>query len=147
MRQLLFCFALVLLVGCRASDESPEQQIRDWVARGESAAEGKDTSGLMDMISARYTDSRGNDQERIGQVLRLQFLRQDSIALLTNIEDIVVADDTAALVRLTIGMAGTGSGVMGLNADAYRFELELEKPDDDWLLIGARWGELGTSIR
>jgi len=147
MRQLLFCIALSTLIACRASDESPEQTIRNWVARGESAAEAKDRSGLMEMISARYADSRGNDQERIGQVLRLQFLRQDSIALLTNIEDIVVTDDTAALVRLTVGMAGTGSGAFGLSADAYRFELELEKPDDDWLLIGARWGELGTAIR
>jgi hypothetical protein len=147
MRQLLFCICLSLLVACRASDDNPEQAIRDWVARGETAAEARDRGELMNMISERYTDSRGNDQERLGQILRLQFLRQDSIALLTNIEDIVVSGDTAALVRLTVGMAGTGSGAFGFDADAYRFELELEKPDDDWLLIGARWGELGTAIR
>ena len=50
--------------------------------------------------------------------------------------------DTAAMVDVTVGMAGTNNDVLGLSADAYRFEFELEKPDDEWVLIGARWGDL-----
>jgi hypothetical protein len=34
-----------------------------------------------------------------------------------------------------------------LSADAYRFELELEKQDEGWRLIGARWGEVGQPLR
>jgi hypothetical protein len=44
-------------------------------------------------------------------------------------------------------MAGTNDGVLGFSADAYRFELELEKDGDDWQLIAARWGELGDEIK
>jgi len=80
-------------------------------------------------------------------MLRIYFFRQNSIALLTSIDNITLMGETAAMVELTVGMAGTNSGVIGLNADAYRFEFELEKPDDEWLLIGARWGELGGEIR
>ena len=48
---------------------------------------------------------------------------------------------------MTVGMAGTNDSVMGLSADAYRFELELEKDADEWQLISARWGELGEEMR
>ena len=35
---------------------------------------------------------------------------------------------------------------LGLDADARRFALELERGDDDWLLKSAEWGDLGTSF-
>jgi len=44
-------------------------------------------------------------------------------------------------------MAGTNNNAFGIDADAYKFELELQKPDDEWLLIGARWGDLGGNLR
>jgi hypothetical protein len=67
--------------------------------------------------------------------------------LLPNIEEITVYGDTAAKLVMTVGMAGTNDGVFGFSADAYRFDLELEKNGDDWQLIAARWGELGDEIR
>ena len=39
-------------------------------------------------------------------------------------------------------LATNTPGVFGLDADAYRFNLELEYDDGQWLLIGARWGQL-----
>ncbi len=75
------------------------------------------------------------------------FFRQNSIELLTTIDDIQLMGETAALVTVTVGMAGTKNTGLGFNADAYTFEFELEKADDDWLLIGARWGELGGELR
>jgi len=144
---LSLCLSLVATCGCEAPEYNPETEIREWVARGESAAEEKDRGELLDMISADYADGRGNDYDGIGDMLRFYFFRQNSIALLTSIDSINMMDDTAALVDLTVGMAGTNSGAIGLNADAYRFEFELEKSDDEWLLIGARWGELGGDLR
>jgi len=43
-------------------------------------------------------------------------------------------------------MAGQNDAVLGFSADAYRFQLELEREGDDWLLISARWGELGEEL-
>ena len=58
-----------------------------------------------------------------------------------------VIGGTAAEVSITVGMAGTNDSALGISADAYRFELELEFDGDDWLLISARWGELGDQLR
>ena len=46
-----------------------------------------------------------------------------------------------------VGMAGQNESVLGFSADAYRFQLELERDSDDWLLISARWAELGEELR
>ena len=147
MRKLFVFFCIALIAACGEPPPGPEEALRAWVARGEAAAEDKDRGELLDMISASYADSRGNDRERIGDLLRLYFLRQQSIALLTSIDDIRVVGESAATIDLTVGMAGTRGGAIGLDADAYRFEFELEKPGDEWLLIGARWGELGGELR
>ena len=149
MRGLLLSICLTLIAACGGgtSEYNPEDELRAWVARGEVAAEEKNRGELLDMISQDYADSRGNDHEGIGNMLRVYFFRQNSIALLTSIDDIAMMGDTAAMVTVTVGMAGTNSGAIGLNADAYRFEFELEKLDDEWLLIGARWGELGGELR
>ena len=146
MRNVILSIACLALAACGEPEESPEQQIRDWIARGETAAEGKDRGELLDMISPGYADARGNDREQIGDLLRVYFFRQNSIALLVDVDEITVNADTAALVNLTVGMAGTNAHAPGLRADAYNFEFELQKPDDDWLLIGARWGSLGRGL-
>jgi hypothetical protein len=43
-------------------------------------------------------------------------------------------------------MAGRNDGVLGFSADAYKFELELERDGNEWQLISARWGELGKEM-
>ena len=145
-RILTLLLALTLAGGCGGDPGSPEEALRAWVERGEIAAEEKDRGALLDMISVDYADGRGNNLDGIGDLLRIYFFRQQKIALLTSIDDIALSGETAAIVNLTVGMAGTNSGALGLSADAYRFELELEKNDDEWLLIGARWGELGGEL-
>ena len=145
LRYLLICTICLVTAGCGdgASEASPEDAVRAWVARGEAAAEDKDRGALLEMISGDYVDGRGNDREQIGDLLRIYFFRQNSIALLTSIDDITINGETAALVNLTVGMAGTNNSALGLSAEAYNFEFELERFDDDWQLIGARWSKLG----
>lgn len=135
------------LCACSQSAHDPEAALREWLASAETAVEEKDRGDLMALISASYMDSRGNDRDQVNDVLRLYFLRQDSISLITGIDEVSLIGETAALMRLTVGMAGTSNRALGISADAYRFELELESHDDEWLLIGARWGELGSPLR
>ena len=101
----------------------------------------------MDKISENYADARGNNRDDIGNLFRVYMLRQQSITILTKVDGIELLGDTAANIALTVGMAGTRNRAFGLNADAYRFELELAKEGDNWLLIGARWGEVGSELR
>ena len=148
MRTLCTLGVVVLtLTACGGPSSAPEEQLRAWVAAGADAAQDKNRRELVSMISESYADARGNERGDIENLLRVYFLRQHKIALLTSIEQITVYADTAAKVEMTVGMAGTNDSVMGLSADAYRFELELEKDADEWQLISARWGELGEEMR
>jgi hypothetical protein len=139
----LACFAIA---GCSEPESSPEEELRNWVARGEAAAEDRDRGELLDMISSDYADGRGNDRDQIGNLLRVYFFRHQVIALMVTIDDIIVTGETAAMIKLTVAMAGTGSGALGIKADAYRFEFEVQKPADEWLLIGARWASVGRAL-
>jgi len=136
-----------VLAGCGGPAPGPEEALRAWVDKGVSAAENKRRAELMGMVAASYADSRGNAREDIDKLLRLYFMRQNRIALLPSIQALTIYDDSAALIDLTVGMAGTGGGTFGFSADAYRFVLEVGKDGDDWELLSARWGELGEEPR
>lgn len=135
-----------MLAGCSSATE-PEEAVLAWLADAEAAIEDRDRGRLIGMISESYVDARGNDRNAIDGRLRSLFLRNRNIVLASNIEELTIADGTAAKVVLTAGMAGTNGSTLGFAADAYRFELELANDGDKWLLIGARWGETGRKLR
>ena len=134
------------LLACGGPAEGPEAALRAWVQQGHELAEAKDRPGLVDMISPAYTDARGNNRDDINDLFRIYFLRTQSVALLTKIEELIVYGESAGEVVLSVGMAGTHDGTFGFSADAYRFEMEFELDGDEWLLTSARWGELGEEL-
>lgn len=144
---LLIPAAFLILSACADRVGTPEEALRAWLDSAEAAAEQKDRAALLAMISGDYADARGNDRAALDRILRLMFLRMQSIALLTKVDSIDVFNESAALVSVTVGMAGTNGGVLGLDADAYRFELDLVAEGDRWLLTAARWGELGKELK
>ena len=141
--------SLVLLASlgaCGGPEPGTEEQVRQWISAAEAAAEAKDRRELLQLISPAYQDAHSYDRDDIGGMLRVYFLRQNSIKLLTSIDDIRLYGDSAAEVDLSLGMAGANDGVFGFSADAYNFQLELSLDGDEWLLISARWGELGGEL-
>ena len=146
---LAACALIAFLCACGEPgiDTGPEEEIRGWLQRGVAAAEAKERRKLVAMISPAYADARGNDRDRIENMLRAYFFRMNSIELLPAVEEINVIGDSAAELLITVGMAGGHDGVFGFSADAYRFSLELEKAGADWELISARWGQLGEDLR
>ncbi|NNL55808.1 MAG: hypothetical protein HKP32_11715 [Woeseia sp.] len=144
---VLACLMLAMLAACSEPISEPEEELRDWVRRGVEAAESKDRRALMDMISPAYADARGNQRNNIEAMLRVYFLRMNTVQLINSVEEISIIGDSAAEVVLKVGMAGTHDGVFGFSADAYRFAFELQREDDEWLLIAARWGEWGKELR
>ena len=136
-----------LLAGCGGAQGGPEEAVRAWVRHGHEAAEAKDRGALIDMVSPSYADARGNSRADIENMMRFYFLRQNKVALITRIDDLRIIGDSAAELSLQVGMAGTDDrAVLGFDADAYRFEMELEHDGDEWLLIAARWGGLGEEV-
>lgn len=138
--------AFAVTSGC-APGTGPEEAVRQWVQEAEDAIEARERGVLEDMIAAGYADARGNEKADIVQMLRVWFLRSSNVVLVSKIDEVTVFDDSAAIVLLTAATAGTGQGMFGLDADALRFELELEATGDEWLLIGARWGRPGEDLR
>jgi len=136
-----------LLCACSEPPTGPEGEVRSWVERGVAAAESKERSALIDMISPAYADARGYNRARIGDMLRVYFLRMQTIELITSVDEINVMGDSAAEVLITVGMAGKRDNLLGFSADAYQFSLELEKGGSDWNLISARWGQLGKEMK
>ena len=152
LRTLTAGLVCLVFAGCggdveEASVYDPEAELRAWVDAAEEHAEDKDRSGLLSMISENYADARGNDRKKVGDIMRVYFLRQDTVAMMSSIDDIAVMGDSAAQVNVTVAMAGTGGGAIGLNADAYKFALDLEKQDEEWMLTSARWGKVGRDMR
>ena len=146
MRLITIAMICVLLAACGGPSVGPEEELRQWIAAAEAAAEDLDRRGLVAMVSENYTDARGNDRAQVDKILRFYFLRQKSVALVMKIDELSVIDETAAEILVTAAGVGTTTRALGINADAYQFALELEKDDDEWLLIGARWGELGQEL-
>ena len=145
-RYAIALIGALLAAGCGGGADTPESELRAWVAAAEEEAEARDRRALIKRVADSYIDGRGNNRDSVDKLFRYYFLRQQSVVLLSNIETIEVFGDTAAEVALTVGMAGS-SGGLNLSADAYRFELELEKREGDWLLIGARYGALGEELQ
>jgi hypothetical protein len=135
------------LAACGEPPAPPEEALRAWLSAAELEAEAKDRGALVERISEAYTDTRGNSRADLDRLFRLLFLRQNSVSLLVDIETINVLGDSAAEIELKVGMAGANSSILGFSADAYRFELDLHLEDEQWKLIGARWGELGGQLR
>jgi hypothetical protein len=143
MRFPVIALVFALTSACGGPPDAPEEALRRWVADAQAAAEREDRDALMTMLSENYADARGNDYEGVRKMLGFYFLRQDSVVLISKIDEIEVTGGTAAVVKLSVGMAGANDAALGFSADAYRFELELEQDGDDWLLIAARWAEFG----
>jgi len=146
LTRIALLLLLTSVVSCSVDEGDPEQQVRAWVSAMQAAAEGKDRKAIVASISPAYVDARGHSRDDVDHLLRLYFLRQNKIALLGRIDDVRIIGETAAEVSVTVGMAATNNSALGLSADAYRFELELEHDGDDWKLISARWGQLGDQV-
>jgi hypothetical protein len=147
LRHIVAGAVCIWLSGCGGPATGPEEAVRQWVRDGHQAAEEKDRRALVNMISTRYSDARGNGRDDIENMLRLYFLRSNKVAFITNIDTLNVIDDSAAELVLSVGMAGTNDNVMGFSADVYRFEMELEHDGDAWRLIAARWSGFGDEMR
>ena len=146
MRLITVCMISAMLAACGAPTAGPEEALRQWLADAEAAAEDLDRRGLVAMVSENYADGRGNDRDAVNKLLRLYFLRQRSVVLVMKIDELTVIGDTAAEILVTAAGVGMTTRALGVNADAYQFSLELEKEDDEWMLIGARWGEPGQEL-
>lgn len=141
-KYILIAFISLLLSGCGGGD-SPEDQIRKFIAAGEQAAESRSIGGIKDLISEQYADERGRTRGDIVAVAMRYFLANKKIHLLTRIKEVNILSEKKALVLLYVAMSGQdvqgSDSLMNVQADLYRFDLELILEGKEWLIIRADW--------
>ena len=134
-------FALASCVaGCGTG--SPESEIAELLAAAEEAAEARDAGSFADLIGDAYRDARGNDRDALLRTVRGYFLANQRIEIVSVVDEIVLEGEDAARAVVHAGLAGQRAGaaaLSGVDAELYRFELELVRLDGDWRIIGARW--------
>ena len=128
----------VLATGCAADD--PEAEVRALLAAAEAAAEARDAGFFGDVLGESYRDARGNDREEVLRMLRGYFIANQRIEIVSRVDEIVIEGEDAARAVVHAGMLGRRTGaalIEGIEADLYRFELELVNEGGDWHVIGA----------
>jgi len=127
--------------GC-GDDVSPEQQVRDVIGAIEVAAEQRSVSDLMQHVAKNYRDGDGNGHDGAQRYVRGYFVANQSIHLLTRVEEVQFLSSEEARANVLVGMVGreaAASGAWDLAADLYEFEVALLKEDDEWKVTYARW--------
>jgi hypothetical protein len=133
----------LVLAACSRDADSPEAEIRALVAHAQTAAETRDVRGLRALVADDYADAQGHDRKAVENLIRLHVLRNQSIHLFTRIGDIAFPQTDRASVRVAMAMAGRPVAnvgeLVGVNADLYRFDLELIRRDGAWQVQRAAW--------
>lgn len=132
------------LVACVPERDSPEKQIRDLVARGEQAAEKRDTGALAKLISDRYRNDEGQDKRTLLQFVSYLLMRNQSIHLFTRVPSIRFPQARRAEVTAYVATAGRpidrADDLFGLSADLYRVDFSAEdEGEGDWKVVAATW--------
>lgn len=127
------------LVGCGTPD-SPEMRVRAVIAAAEQAAEARDVSAVMDLVSPDYADADGRQPAELGRYLQGYFIANQSIHLLTRIDSLEFPARDVADVAVTVAMVGRDAeaeSAWDLAADVHSFRLTLMEKDGDWRVTRA----------
>jgi hypothetical protein len=139
--RVLLLMALAMLTAC-GNPDSPEQQVRQIIGKMETAAESRDVSELVQHLSAEYRDSRGMSPDEAARYARGYFIANQSIHLLTRVEQVEFPLPDEARARVLVGMVGRdddSAGNWDLAADLYEFNLALRQEDGEWKVSFAEW--------
>lgn len=141
---LILMLSIVGFTGaCSSERDNPEAQVRALLAQGEAAAEKKESGALRQLISEKYSDSQGQDKKTVESILRYYFLRNESIHLLTRVQQITIPRPDAAQAVVMVAMASqpiaSAEEIERLRADLHRFEITLARENGEWKVTRAEW--------
>jgi hypothetical protein len=142
LRKIAAATLLCVLASACGPGGTPESRVRAVVAQGEEAAEARDLSALMDLVSPGFEDGHGGNRDDLKQYLRGYFVTHQSIHLLVRVESVEFPYSDMAKVSLTLGTLGretAGASAFDLAADVHEVELELQLEDDEWRVTRASW--------
>ena len=132
---------MLLTWACGGGSESPESQVRAVIETGEVAAEARDLSALMDLVSPDYQDDSGRDSRELRTYVHGYLIANQSIRLLTRIDSIEFPYRDMARVDLTVGSLGreaTEDSSFDLAANVEQLSIERQLDDGEWKVTRAQ---------
>ena len=131
------------LAGCRGERQTPEQQVRALIQAAAVAAEQRDLGALRELLSDRYADDQGQDKRAVEGLLRLHFLRNESVHLSLRIRSVNLPQPDRAEATVLVAMAGvpikTATELPALRADLHRFDIDFAFENKHWRVVRAAW--------
>jgi len=141
-RRRFLLLAVTLLAGCRRK-LSPELRIRQELDALEVAVEEKDFSRVKEGLSAEFGGPEGIDRPGVMALLQLRLRSRPAVHLLVRVVEVAMASPTVGRVQLVVAMAALPiagpQALPRLEADLYRFWLELVEDDGRFRVRSARW--------
>ena len=140
---LLFAVVVLSLVACSQSNQSPEEQIKAYIAAAEVAVKERNLLTIQSMIAEGYYDTQGRNQKRIVSLTAGYFFRHKNIHLLTRIKKLTFPQPDQAKLTLLAGLAGDPVGdfehLLSLRATIHLFNFHLIRQEERWLLQSSSW--------
>jgi hypothetical protein len=130
---LLFTIAS-LLSACGPAD-SPEAQVRKAVDAMEAAAEARDAGDVMAFVADDFRDSYGQGPDDLNRYLHGYFIANQSLHLLTRIDQIEFPASDEARLKVTVGAVSREADAAkswNLAAEVHDFEVTMRRQDNDW---------------
>ena len=133
----------LLLPGCRGERASPEDEVRALIDGAVTAAGQKRIGALRDLISENYADDHGQNKRAIENLLRLHFLRNETVHLYAHIQSITLPQPDHAQASVLVAMAGvpmvSAQDLPRLRADLHHFEIDFARENKTWRVRRADW--------
>ncbi|GFE89414.1 hypothetical protein GCM10011488_43680 [Steroidobacter agaridevorans] len=99
----------------------------------EQAAEDRDVGGLKAHLSDDYRDANGMGAEEAARYARGYFIANQSIHLLTRIEELIFPTDDEARAQVLVGMMGRDAAdEWDLAGELRTFKIALRREDGEW---------------
>lgn len=140
---LMLLLPVLWLSACGRQPPEPEAQIRALVTEAREAAEARDLARLRALIPDDYRDDQGRDKADLVNILRLVFLRHQSVHLLTGVQDIDFPEPGWATLTVYVAMAGRPfpeQEIGLLRADLHRFDVTLRDAGGGrWQAVDIAW--------
>lgn len=129
--------ALLLLAACSRTPD--ETRIRNAIAAMENAVETRNPRDFMAHVTEDFIgQDSGFDRAALHNLLRAQFLRNESVAVLTGPVDVVVQGDRAT-ASMTVTLTGGSGGLLPERGAIYQVDTGWKQVDGDWRCLSARW--------
>ncbi|WP_257384876.1 nuclear transport factor 2 family protein [Tahibacter caeni] len=137
---LRFAAVLALLLLLAACSRTPDEtRIRDAIAAMESAVETRNPRDFMANVTEDFAGQDSSfDRNALHNLLRAQFLRNDSVSVLIGPIDVAVQGDRAT-ASMTVTLAGGAGGLLPERGAIYEVETGWKKVGGDWRCLSARW--------